>query len=70
MEESAEVFLTVHDVAGRKIRSLVGRRLAAGAHEAQWDGRDDMGKTVAGGVYFYRLQADGNTLTRKMILLR
>jgi hypothetical protein len=35
-----------------------------------WDGRDDWGKEVASGVYFYKLQTEGFTQTRKMVLMR
>jgi PKD repeat protein len=64
------VRLEVYDVAGRLVRRLVDDPLPAGFHAARWDGRDDRGLTVASGIYIYSLRAGGETLNRKMTLLR
>lgn len=70
-----EVRLRVFDVLGRPVRTLVAGRRPAGTHEVVWDGRDDGGAEVAGGVYVYRLEvrAGGSAPVRrtgKMVLLR
>ncbi len=65
-----EVSITVYDVSGRMIRSLVNGRMPAGMHEVTWNGRDRNGATAASGVYFYRLIAGEILETRKMVLLR
>jgi len=44
--------------------------LAPGEHSITWTGRDDTGRAVAGGVYFYRLSAGDHAQTRKMMLLK
>jgi len=44
--------------------------MAAGPHEATWDGRDDAGKPVATGAYVCRLQTGGYRLMRKMVLMK
>lgn len=59
----------VYDVAGRKLRTIGSGRFPAGAHSMQWDGRDDTGKTVSSGVYFVRLDHDGQTLVTRMVRL-
>ena len=65
------VRLTVFDVAGRHVRTLIdGRPLAAGRHQAVWDGRDSSGRAAAAGVYFYNLRADGIQQTRRMTLVK
>ena len=64
------VTLRVYDVAGRLVRTLVSGERGPGAYEARWDGRDDAGRGVASGVYFYRLQAGAFTQTRRMVLLK
>jgi hypothetical protein len=64
------VQLDVFDVAGRRVRALLDGQRAAGLHQAAWDGRDDAGRAVASGVYFYRLQAAGRVETRRMLLLK
>ena len=61
--------LAVYDVAGRLLRVVVDEPLPEGDHSAAWDGRDDAGLRVAGGTYFARLNADGETTTRKVVYL-
>lgn len=63
------VELAVYNMLGQKIRSLInGQTQSAGKHEAIWDGRDDYGNVVAGGMYFYKFQAGSFMATRKMLL--
>lgn len=64
------VTLAVYDVRGRLVRTLVADRRAPGRYEAAWDGRNDGGRRVSSGIYFYRLAAGDFTRTRKMVLLR
>jgi hypothetical protein len=64
------VRLTVFDVHGRVIRDLVHGYRAAALHAVEWDGRDDAGRLVASGVYFYRLVPPGSVIeTRRMVLV-
>ena len=59
------VRLSIHDVRGRLVRTLVDSRCCAGRHEASWDGRDRDGRTVASGVYLARLDtAHGRDLLK------
>jgi flagellar hook assembly protein FlgD len=65
------VTLTLHDAAGRRVRTLVtGAVLTAGPQEAQWNGRDDAGRAVRSGVYYCHLVADGEVRIGKLLLLR
>ncbi len=66
----ADVRLTVHDVAGRRVRELLAESLPAGPHESVWDGRDDCGTPAASGIYFYRIQVGEVVEQRKMVLLK
>lgn len=68
--DGARVTLTIHDLGGRLVRALVDDRQAGGHHAEPWNGRDDEGRPVAGGVYVYRLEADGFVASRKMVLLK
>jgi hypothetical protein len=70
LSEALDVNLTVYDASGRQVRSLVRDRKPAGPNSVRWDGKDDSGRGVATGVYFYRLQAGGVSQTRKMVLLK
>jgi hypothetical protein len=64
------VELTVYNVAGRAVRSLVEGPLEPGTQKVVWDGRDDAGRSLASGVYFARLAAGGESVVRKMTLLK
>jgi hypothetical protein len=64
------VSLVVFDVGGERVASLVERRMAPGTYQAVWRGRDDHGLEVASGVYFVRLSAGTQTLTRKIAFLK
>jgi len=62
--------LEVFDVAGKRIRKLIGNDLAAGPHEVVWHGRDEAGHVVPSGVYYYRLEAGKFHETKQMVLLK
>ena len=64
------VDLAVHDVTGRRVRTLASSRHAAGHHRTRWDGRDDGGAAAASGVYIVRLRTAAESRTFKLTLLR
>jgi hypothetical protein len=67
----SDVQLVVVDLLGRRVRTLVAQaRQAAGPYKVTWDGSGDDGKQCSSGVYFYRLQTNSGTESRKMILLK
>lgn len=66
----ADVVLTVFDAGGRSVAVLLRKPLGPGRHEVIWDGRDAGGSGLPTGVYFCRLEADGQALTRKLLLAR
>jgi hypothetical protein len=68
--ERSGVSVTVYDVRGARVRSLVSGAKSAGHYVAQWDGRDDRGTPVSSGIYFYRMTVAGFSGTRKMVLLK
>jgi len=68
---AAVVELTVHDLAGRRVRTLLDRRsLSAGSHDAVWNGRDEGDRPVPAGAYFYTLKTSSTRATRSMILVK
>jgi hypothetical protein len=67
---SARVRIVVYDVQGRTVRTLIDEDLAAAMHEVTWDGTDDTGSRVASGIYFCKLDALDQSLTRKVMLLK
>ena len=70
LKERADVSLRIYDVAGRLVRVLVDESLDAGRYVEEWNGRDDNGRAVASGIYFYSIEAGSFEWTRKMVLLR
>ncbi len=62
--------LTVHDVGGRAVRTLLRGELPAGVQRTVWDGRDDRGRAVAAGVYFIRAATGEETAVRKVTRAR
>jgi hypothetical protein len=71
LPEDAVASLRVFGVDGRLLRTLREKmHLDAGRHELVWNGRDDYGRAVPGGVYLYRLETDRFSEARRMILLK
>jgi len=68
--EIGPVSLSIYNVAGELVRTLAAGEFRAGAHAVSWDGRDGDGRVVAAGTYLYRLDATGDRLARKMVLVR
>ena len=68
--QGARVRLAVYDVRGALVKTLVDADKSAGPHAVEWDGRNDGGQRVGSGIYFYRLEAPGATLTKKMVFLK
>ena len=64
------VRLEFYDVLGQKVRTLVDDVVPAGFHHVVWDSRNDAGKQVAAGVYFYRLRAGDFNQVRKLLLVK
>jgi hypothetical protein len=64
------VSLTIYDVRGGRVKTLVNEPVVTGRHSVQWDGRNQRGEMVASGIYFAQLNVGGIKQTRKMVLLR
>ncbi|MBC8423859.1 alpha amylase C-terminal domain-containing protein [bacterium] len=62
--------VSIHDVSGRRVRTLLTGQQAAGERRIVWDGLDDTGEGVASGVYFVRIAAGEATVMGKVVLLR
>jgi len=75
LAESAEVVLTIYDMNGQLVRRLAVGHQAAGMYRsrsraAYWDGRNQLGESVASGLYFYTLRAGEFSATRRMLILK
>ncbi|MEJ2722908.1 MAG: FG-GAP-like repeat-containing protein, partial [bacterium] len=67
---SRVVSVTIYDVTGALVKTLVDERLTGGLHSVTWDGTNSRGVGVGTGVYFYRMRSGDVAATRKMILLK
>jgi hypothetical protein len=70
LTESGDVELSVYDIAGRRIRTLVNGRLDVGYHSIVWNGLSDKGEAVSSGIYFARMKQINFEKTIKMSLLK
>jgi hypothetical protein len=70
MESRADATVRIYDARGRVVRTLFDGVANAGVTALTWNGRDDAGRAVGSGVYFYRLETPGGALARKMVLLK
>jgi hypothetical protein len=74
--QSGTVTLRVFDILGQQVTTLLNGPMGAGAHEAEWNGRDAAGRVLASGVYFYRIEVKGldggaaYSAMKKMMLLK
>lgn len=67
---AGQVKLVIFDILGKQVASLVDQRQTAGRYQVTWDGRDSMGRRVATGVYFYRIESGDFNKTQKMLLMK
>ena len=70
LTQDGYVSFMVHDLMGRKVKSLVSSEKDAGYHSIRWDATNDFGESVSAGMYFYTIQAGEFRQTKKMILLK
>jgi subtilisin family serine protease len=70
LPRAEHVELGIYGLRGEKVRSLISGHQAAGNRAVTWDGRNDAGRTVGSGVYFYRLSAGGFQTMRRMVVMR
>jgi hypothetical protein len=65
--ENAEII--IYNIKGQKVRTLINEVLSAGEHSVVWDGKDEKGKNVSSGIYFYQLNIDNTIIASKKCLL-
>jgi hypothetical protein len=67
---ASHVTLSIYDILGRTVGTIVDGQKSIGDHDVIWSGLDDGGRPVASGLYFYRLRAGDHNYSRKMMLLK
>ena len=68
--DAGEISLDVINVLGQRVRTLFSGYLSTGLHKFEWDGTNQSGSRMASGVYFYRLEGESSSQSRKMLLLK
>ena len=70
LPENGHVGITIFDIAGKRVKTLMNTYQLAGSRSAQWNATNDAGTPVSGGLYFYTIRAGDLKQTRKMLLLK
>jgi hypothetical protein len=70
LPNACHVKLSIYNLLGQKIKTVVDEYQTTGQKTVHWDGRDDRGNEVASGIYFYRIQAGDFTDAKKMMLMK
>ena len=70
LPNSERVRISIHDVAGARVRQLVDATMPPGRHQARWDGTSDQGTGVTSGVYFVRMMAGSYDEVRKIVMMQ
>lgn len=70
LPEAAPVNLSVYNIRGERVRSLISEERGIGNHQVIWDGTDDFGLSVSSGTYVARIVSSAGTQNRKMLLVR
>ncbi|WP_169313632.1 FlgD immunoglobulin-like domain containing protein [Caldithrix abyssi] len=58
LPEDGHVRLTIYSMSGQKVRTLINGQVSKGYHSILWDGKNESGQAVFGGLYFYELETD------------
>jgi subtilisin family serine protease len=70
LAKQGPVTLTIFDILGREIVTLIDEVKLAGSHEIIWKGKNRHGSQVPTGIYFYRLKSDEGVISKKMLLVK
>jgi hypothetical protein len=68
--QSVFVSLRIYNLLGQGIKTLVNENQSSGRHSVTWDGKDNKGREVSSGIYFFRLEAGDSKLTKRMVLIK
>ena len=70
IKEASDVSLEIYSVNGKKITSLINKKLEADNYSIKWDGKNQNGKTVSNGIYFYKLTSGKYSCTKKLLFVK
>lgn len=70
LPEAGKVRLTIYNILGEQIKTLVNEELNAGYHRIQWNGENNNGSKVVSGAYLYKIESGINVISKKMLLIK
>jgi|GEM_PF-1662858 beta-lactamase superfamily II metal-dependent hydrolase len=70
LNRSQPASLKIYNILGQEVKTLFDGQHQAGAYNIVWNGRDNKGREVSSGVYYYRLTSGGSTACKKMVIIR
>ena len=70
LPENGHVNITIYDMLGREVKTLINQTQDAGYRSIIWDATNDYGKPVSAGIYLYQIQVGEYISTKKMVLLK
>lgn len=66
----SDVKINIYNIKGQKIKALVSQKMIAGTHKVEWNGKDQMNKSVSSGIYFYQIKTNKGSINKKMLMLK
>ena len=70
LPEDSQISISIFNIKGQEVKTLLSGIQPAGNYNITWNGKDESGKDVTSGIYFYKLKTNGKELTRKMLMLK
>ncbi len=70
LAQISPVALSIYNILGQKVNTLISGTLQPGGYNKTWDGRDANGKVLSGGIYFARLSIPGKSMIRRMVMIK
>lgn len=70
LKESGNVSIEIYNLKGQKVKTLVNDYRSAGDHTVMWNGTDENNNAVSSGIYYYKMKANGDSATKKMVLMK
>ena len=70
LPEKSQISLNIYDITGKLIKTLVNGKKEAGYHLVIWNGKDEKGRDVTSGIYFYQIESKGFSQIKQCLLLK
>lgn len=70
LKKSGHVTLIVYNLIGQKVKTLLDKKMTSGVYQITWNAKDEAGDQLASGIYYYRMETESFTATKKMVLIR